>query len=110
MPKPPVKIGNVYESKDRREAGRRVRVDNLVPGETERWFCTTLYESGREGPEAKLSSKNLQSRWKLVEEAGDTLQALLTRMKDVHPSDLAPSLVPLRSAWLKAGCPGLRKP
>ena len=39
----------------------------------------------------------------------DTLQELLTRMRDVHPESLPASLADLRSAWLKAGCPGLNK-
>lgn len=37
----------------------------------------------------------------------DPLHALLTRLADVHPSDLAPSLRDLRTAWLEAGKPGL---
>jgi len=38
-----------------------------------------------------------------------SLGDLLTRMKDVHPEGLPPSLRELRSAWLKAGCPGLNQ-
>ena len=48
MPKPPVKIGNVYESRDRREAGRQVRVEAPVPGEPYRWICVPVYD-GRAG-------------------------------------------------------------
>ncbi len=116
MPKPPVQIGDVYESRDKREEGRQVRVVAAVPGvipsQPRRWICERLYDGrpGNRKDETKLSTKNLQSKWKLIStQATDTLQELLTRLESVHPDDIAPSLVPLRKAWLEAGCPGLRK-
>jgi hypothetical protein len=39
---------------------------------------------------------------------GDSLRALLTRIKDVHPEDLPSSLRDLRLKWLDNGAPGLR--
>ena len=48
MPKPPVKIGDIYESKDKREEGRRVRVESAVPGtisdQPNRWVCVRVFE------------------------------------------------------------------
>jgi hypothetical protein len=113
VPKAPVQIGNIYESRDKREEGRRMRVESELPGEPGRWLCIQVFE-GRANRnrkiETKLSTKNLQSKWKLVStQATDTLQELLTRLESVHPDDIASSLRPLRSAWLEAGCPGLKR-
>lgn len=37
----------------------------------------------------------------------EVLQALLTRLREVHPDDVAPSLKDLRAKWIRAKCPGL---
>jgi hypothetical protein len=107
-----VAIGDVYESRDRREKGRRVCVEQEDPGNPGKWICVAVLEN-RLGTNRKrrtiLSTSNLQNKWQLLEGGGDTLQPLLRRLKDVHPDDIAPSLKPLRSAWIKAGCPGLRR-
>lgn len=103
---PHVQIGNVYESKDHREKGRQVRVVEEAVGKVGKWVC----EHVRSRSKCLLGDKSLRERWTLVSNPeADTLQDLLRRMESVHPSDIAPSLVPLRKAWLKAGCPGLRK-
>lgn len=114
MSKPPVEIGNLYESRDKREHGRRVVVHAKDPDTPDRWICRRVYGGGVDPDHisnvtTKLSTKNLQRGWKLVVAQGDTLQALLRRLESVHPSDLPASLVDLRHAWLKAGCPGLRR-
>lgn len=116
MLKPPVKIGDVYESRDKREKGRQVRVVAAVPGvissQPSRWVCERLYDGrpGKRKDETKLSTQNLQSKWKLIStQETDTLQELLKEIASADLEGMAGPLRDLRSAWFKAGCPGLRK-
>jgi hypothetical protein len=57
-------VGNVYESKDRRERGRRVRV---VAVEGARAVCEPVNaREGRTASQTRISLKALSKRWRCV--------------------------------------------
>ena len=107
MSNPPVQIGNIYESRDRREKGRQVRVVEEAVGHPSKWVCQHL----KMQQVCRLSEKGLRERWTLIStNTTDTLQALLRCLERIDPRLIEPyALRELREAWVEAGCPGLKK-
>jgi len=103
---PPVQIGNVYESNDRREPNRQVRVLEEAVGQVGKWNCENI----RNRQMSKLGDKILRERWKLISTtATDTLQELLAFLQTCHEDRLDKHTLRFRDAWVEAGCPGLRR-
>ncbi len=101
--KPDIEIGQVYKTRDRRDAARRIRVlENVGPYS---WLCETVST----GKRVKLSSQNIQRNWDLaVEEIRGPLPDLLRAIKTAAPHHINSAVLRrARTAWLDAGSPGL---
>jgi len=69
--KPEPKSGDVFESRDKREQGRRVKVLEYVgqrAGRSEQYRCVNLSSTGRpmDGYETHLSRRSLRTNWNRV--------------------------------------------